>query len=536
MRSASRTLGSGFLLLLSALLLTAFCADWTPASAQFRMGGFGRLGGYGRPMMGGRFAHGGPMPRGRGRAYGSNDGSPREPGRRIIPRRYGWNEGGRRYYPGYPAYPVYPRYPIYPAYPVGVRHTPHHLVAQNAPPAGPPAIHHTHHAGGNDHQIAAGEQRHVPHEIITEFSPGASPRAIDRLARRYDLVRLESQNFALIGSQFYRWRVGDGRAVEDVVRALRREQLVASVQPNYVFTLQEQSITPIITRGDPAQYVLDKLQVEAAHRLATGKHILVAVIDSDIDTKHPDLGGTIIRSFDALGGGAHPHQHGTAMAGAIAAHGKLLGIAPDAQILAAHAFGDTPGTAMGTSFAIYKSLQWAADNGARIVNMSFAGPPDPTLHRFLAAAYQRNMVLIAAAGNAGPASVPLYPAADPDVIAVTATDSDDGLYRMANRGQYIAIAAPGVEILVIAPGEAYEITTGTSVAAAHISGIAALLLERKASLKPADIRAILMGTAKPLGPPDQNAQFGAGLANAFRAALLPSGSMPVKPASVQAKR
>ena len=129
--------------------------------------------------------------------------------------------------------------------------------------------------------------------------------------------------------------------------------------------------------------------------------------------------------------------------------------------------------------------------------MSFVGPADPALHRMLAAAYEKDMVLIAAAGNAGPDSPPLYPGADPDVIAVTASDSRDGMFKMANRGQYIAVAAPGVEILALAPGDAYQIATGTSVAAAHVSGIAALLLERNPSLKPKDIRVIIMSTAKP---------------------------------------
>jgi subtilisin family serine protease len=205
------------------------------------------------------------------------------------------------------------------------------------------------------------------------------------------------------------------------------------------------------------------------------------------------------------------------MAGAIAAHGKLLGIAPDAKLLAARAFGDAPGRSEGTSFAIYKSLQWAADNGARVVNMSFAGPADPALHRILTAAYEKDEVLIAAAGNAGPNSAPLYPAADAAVIAVTATDSDDGLFKMANRGRYVAVAAPGVEVLALAPGESYQITTGTSVAAAHVSAIAALLLERKPSLKPGDIRRILMTTAKPLGSMDQHSAPGTGLVNAYRA-------------------
>lgn len=175
--------------------------------------------------------------------------------------------------------------------------------------------------------------------------------------------------------------------------------------------------------------------------------------------------------------------------------------------------------------------QWRA----RIVNMSFAGPADPTLHRMLAAAYAKDMVLIAAAGNAGPNSAPLYPAADPDVIAVTATDSNDGLYNMANRGPYIAVAAPGVEILAIGPGESYLITTGTSVAAAHVSGVAALLLERKPSLKPSEIRTIITATAKPLGSAAEHSDFGAGLVNAYRAAMQVNGKSAGKADDEQAK-
>jgi subtilisin family serine protease len=181
------------------------------------------------------------------------------------------------------------------------------------------------------------------------------------------------------------------------------------------------------------------------------------------------------------------------------------------------AFDDSPGVAKGTSFAVYKGLQWAADNGARVVNMSFAGPADPLLHKMLAAAYDKGMVLIAAAGNAGPQSPPLYPAADPDVIAVTATDKDDKLFANANRGRYLAVAAPGVDIIALAPGDKIQFATGTSIAAAHVSGIAALLLEYDPSLKPSDIRAALIATAKQIGPPKPDSDFGAGLVSAYRA-------------------
>lgn len=379
-----------------------------------------------------------------------------------------------------------------------------------------------------------GERRFVPDEVIVEFSASASPQAIALIARRYNLTQLEAQSFPLIGARLYRWRIGRGRSVPSIVNALLNQGIVASAQPNYLFALQEDAQQPAASaQGDPAQYVLSKLQVEEAQKIATGTDVAVAVIDSEIDAAHPDLNGSVVKSFDALSGEGAPQLHGTEMAGAIFSHGKLLGIAPGAELLAARAFDDR---SSGTSFAIYKSLQWAADNAARVVNMSFAGPEDPTLHRMLAAAFAKDVVLVAAAGNAGPQSPPLYPAADPDVIAVTATDVDDHLFKMANRGKYITVAAPGVDILALAPGDAYQITTGTSVAAAHVSGIAALLLQHDPSLKPADVRNILTSTAKPLEVSGAHSDFGPGLVNAYRAVSSPPVSAGNEVDHEQAKR
>jgi subtilisin family serine protease len=470
--------------LLGGLLLIACCIAGSRSATAFGMGGFGHMGGFGgRPMPGG-----GPMAGTRPGPGGGLVG--RSPGRTGWPSRHPPIVGGGG--GGYVA---------------------------GGGPVGPG------NSGGNRSNggggaPSQGNQNFVPNEVITAFAPGVTPQAINQVARRYELTQLDSQSFPLIGTSLYRWRLGGGRTVANTVRALGGERIVASVQPNYVFTLQEETAKIAAgPQGDAAQYVLAKLQSAQAQQVATGKDVLVAVIDSDIDAKHPDLDGTIVKSFDALGGDAKPHVHGTSIAGAIAAHGKLLGIAPGAQVLAIHAFDDTPGAAHGSSFAIYKSLQWAADNNARIVNMSFAGPADPTLQRMLAAAYDKGIVLVAAAGNAGPKSDPLYPAADPNVIAVTATDSDDRLFPMANRGRHIAVAAPGVDIFALAPGDEYVFTTGTSIAAAHVSGIVALLLEHKPSLKPGDIRAVLTATAQPLGPPRPDSDFGAGLVNAYRAVM-----------------
>jgi subtilisin family serine protease len=240
------------------------------------------------------------------------------------------------------------------------------------------------------------------------------------------------------------------------------------------------------------------------------------VIDSGVDATHPDLAGAVAADFDAAND-ATPHSHGTGMAGAIAAHRTMLGTAPRVALLTVRAFSSRAASAEGTTFNIIKGLDWAVERGARVINMSFAGPADPRLRDALAKAARKGIVLVAAAGNAGPRSPPLYPASDPNVIAVTATDIDDALFAGANRGSHIAVSAPGVDVLVPGPGGTYQFTTGTSVAAAQVSGVAALLIERNPSLTPAEVRRILTRTAKSIAPKGREREFGAGLVNAYEA-------------------
>lgn len=366
----------------------------------------------------------------------------------------------------------------------------------------------------NSNAPPAGERRLVPDEVVIELRNSATPAQVNALQRRFRLTRVAQMPIALTGTTFYRWRIPDRRSVAAVVRQLETDRLVASAQPNYEFTLQQATGT---SEGDPAQYELAKLHLPAAHALSTGEHVRVALIDSAVDAGHPDLAGAIAETFDATRTPVAPHAHGTAVAALIAAHGKLIGAAPGASLLAVRAFDPNGGSAQGTTFAILKGLDWAVAQHARIINMSFAGPRDPVIHRALETAHRKGIVLIAAAGNAGPKSPPIYPAAEREVIAVTATDAQDKLLAVANRGRYIAVAAPGADLLVAIPDGGYEVSSGTSYAAAEVSGIAALLIERKADLTPAAVRALLTRTARDLGPKGRDPEFGAGLADAVAA-------------------
>ncbi|MES2751668.1 MAG: S8 family serine peptidase [Pseudomonadota bacterium] len=375
------------------------------------------------------------------------------------------------------------------------------------------------------------DNTYVAKEVLIEVNGSPSESQIDGLARRHRLTRVQSQNFALTDSTFFRWRIPDGRPVDAVVRELVAAGNVKSAQRNNIFKLQQDvAAAPNKAQSDPLQYALAKMRLPEAHALSVGADVTIAVIDSGIDVSHPELAGVIAGTFDALGSKEGPHAHGTSIAGIIASHGRLMGTAPSSRLLAIRAFGAKSIGAESTTFTILKSIEYAVANNARIINMSFAGPQDAAMERSLAAVAAKGVVLVAAAGNAGAKSPPLYPAADSNVIAVTATDQSDRLFVQSNRGSYVAIAAPGVDILSPAPDGKYQMSSGTSLSAAYISGLVALMIARKSDISAADIRETLMSTARDLGAKGRDNDFGAGQADAFSAvsALTPA---PVATAS-----
>jgi subtilisin family serine protease len=372
-----------------------------------------------------------------------------------------------------------------------------------------------------------GETHYQTDELVLQIPSNIPFSRVQSVMSLLGLTILGTQNLGLLGVTCYRVHIDNGASMASVIEQLATYQIIAGAQANYTFyTTQGQTLAqgqePDLAslsqgEGDAAQYTIGKLGLIDIHRQFKGGNISVAVIDSQIDTKHPDLDGVVAEEFDAVGAADTPHSHGTGMAGAIFAHRKLMGMAPSARLYAVHAFSSGAVSAESTTFNILKGLEWASSKGVRVINMSFAGPRDPSMERALKAAHDKGIVLIAAAGNAGPKSPPLYPGADPNVIAVTATDANDKIFTGANRGRYIAVAAPGVDILVPAPDNAYQLTTGTSVASAEVSGLVALLLERNPDLGPEDVRKILTSSARRLSAKDRDDDFGSGLIDPSKA-------------------
>jgi subtilisin family serine protease len=367
----------------------------------------------------------------------------------------------------------------------------------------------------------ASQESFVSDEVLVTLAR-AAPESLDNaVAQSHGLALIERRVVGLIDRRIVRYRIADGRPVTALVSALRADPRVLDPQPNHIYRAQQDGLPR--DRAAGLQYALSKLDAVRAQTLASGHGALVAVIDTGVDRQHPDLAGAILDRFDAIEGASaegasNADPHGTAIAGIIAANGILRGVAPQAKLLDVRAFAPArQGASAATTMSLVRGMEWAVGRQARILNMSFAGPKDALMERAVTAASQRGAIMVAAAGNGGAKAPFAYPAAYPQVIAVTAIDFADRRYAEANQGRYIAVAAPGVDVLTASADHAHRLQSGTSFAAAHVSGILALMLERDPALTADAARHALMTTCHDLGPPGPDDQFGVGRPDAFAA-------------------
>lgn len=311
-----------------------------------------------------------------------------------------------------------------------------------------------------------------------------------------------------------RFKIPDARDVVDVIALLEMDGRILFTQPNYIFRTMAEGRTP--------QYAPQKVRADVAWRIATGKGVRVALIDTGVDNAHRALKGKVVQKADVTGDekGFTPVIHGTALAGVIAAGGEAKGIAPDARIVAIQEFHTDPkrpGVGLRSSFTVARAVDFAIQRRAQVINASFGAPKDKLIPLLVDQAIRRGIVFIAAAGNDGLKGRPVHPAALEGVIAVTATDHEDRLFDRASRGSYIALAAPGVEIFSPVPGDGWDFFSGTSVAAAHVTGVVALLLEKNPNLTPHEVKTLLESTALDLGEPGKDPEYGAGRVDALKA-------------------
>ncbi|MFE7515247.1 type VII secretion-associated serine protease mycosin [Streptomyces sp. NPDC057540] len=267
------------------------------------------------------------------------------------------------------------------------------------------------------------------------------------------------------------------------------------------------------------QWGLEALHTTEAWRTTRGKGVTVAVLDTGVDADHPDLAGSVLAGRDLIGFGAARGdrawaRHGTAMAGIIAGHGHgpgdqdgVLGVAPDVRILPVRVILESTDKARdkarksrGTALA--EGIRWAADHGADVINLSLgddskSAHPDAGEDAAVQYALGKGVSVVASAGNGGEKGDHIsYPAAYPGVIAVTAVDRYGTHAAFSTRRWYATVSAPGDDIVIADPDRRYYEGWGTSAAAAFVSGAVALVRSAHPDLTPAQIKRLLIDTAR----------------------------------------
>jgi type VII secretion-associated serine protease mycosin len=263
---------------------------------------------------------------------------------------------------------------------------------------------------------------------------------------------------------------------------------------------------------------------QAWDRLTDASSQIVAVVDTGVDTTHPDLSGRTVAGYNVVDPGSAPTDtagHGTFVAGEIASNTNngtgTAGVIWNGRVMPVKVFAGA--TAFDSDVAT--GIVWAVDHGARVINLSLGGPqPSALLHAAVQYAVNRDVVVVVAAGNTGD-NTPQYPAAFPEVIAVGATDPAGKLVDFSTYGDWLDVAAPGFDITSTWPGGDYATGAGTSFAAPIVSGIAALVRAQNPALTQAQVGDRLRTSARDAGPRGIDPYYGYGVIDAARALGVP---------------
>lgn len=323
--------------------------------------------------------------------------------------------------------------------------------------------------------------------------PPLYARFLAQLYRDYGLERVADWPLTSIGVRCLVFEIR-GEVSETLLQSLRAHQFIETAQPMNYFSVSASARNQYDDPYFELQSGHNQLQIPETHAWSTGKGVVVAVIDTGIDLTHPDLQGRMfgVHNFvDRSNRQFRADVHGTAIAGVIAANANnqigIVGVAPDAQILglkACEQAGPNDRTATCNSFTLAKALDFAIDQQADIINLSLAGPRDDLLERLVDRAVERGAVVVGAEGR-GP-NFP-FPAVVPTVIAVANAESADT--------QVPTILAPGTQVVTTIPGNAYDFFTGSSFSTAYVSGVVALIRQRKPHVSAAVVQELLQLTS-----------------------------------------
>lgn len=358
---------------------------------------------------------------------------------------------------------------------------------------------------------------YVPGQLIVRFREGLPPMMMASALLSVRMQTLEVEE--ALDLQLVAVQPG---LEEKLIDLLSANPLIEYVGPNYIAHIAGEPNDPAWWR----QWDMQQIGMPSAWEQAKGDNVVIALIDTGVDAGHPELAGRLLAGYDFANDDSDPQDdngHGTHVAGILAAAGNngigIAGMAWQARILPLKVL-DAKGD--GSYFNIIRAIRYAADHGARIINLSLGGSfHDPNLQQAVAYARGKGCLVVAAAGNQGGAL--LYPAAYSETLAVAATDDRQRRPSYSNYGPEVDLAAPGgtqtVGIYSLAPGGGYSTLFGTSMATPHVSGLAALIWSAAPALTADQVAGIMKETALKVGTTPYNAagwnqELGYGLINA----------------------
>ncbi|MFI0401102.1 MAG: S8 family serine peptidase [Thiolinea sp.] len=328
--------------------------------------------------------------------------------------------------------------------------------------------------------------------------------------QRYQLTQKRSDELTSIRTKMLTVAT-NGQDPQSLVETINeKEEKVEANLSSLFFT----AATPASSLG----YPLDLTGIAEAHQFTKGAGIKIGMVDTPVDILHRSLDNSKVRRIELIpAGDSNNQKHGTAIAGVLISQNPRIGVAPEASLYAVSAFSadsQNPNDRTSTAGLVAKAIDLCIEEKVDILNLSFAGKSDPLVRKIIQKAVNHNIIVVSSAGNGGPKAEPAYPAAFEDVLAVTAVDEQESIFRRANRGAYIDLAAPGVNIFTTSPAGTFDLASGTSMATAHVTGLIALLLSmNKQGVTPR----LLEQTAIDLGKQGRDNDYGYGLVNIDRA-------------------